>query len=107
MRALIVLLFLLFSPIESKEIERNDITILQVNAQWNRQHNIDLNGLIGCQIQFAWLEDQSSDFQNQVQTVPLIVIYKHGKPKKQWAADLSFKLNIDLSEIQKEIDRIR
>ena len=107
MRALIVLLFLLFSPIESKEIERNDITILQVNAQWNKQHNIDLNGLIGCQIQFAWLEDQSSDFQKQVQTVPLIVMYMDGKPKKQWAADLSFKLDVDLNEIQKEIDRIR
>ena len=38
MRALIVLLFVLFSPIESKEIEINNITVLQVNAQIGRAH---------------------------------------------------------------------
>jgi len=107
MRALIVLLFVLFSPIESKEIERNNITVLQVNAQWNKNHNIDLNGLIGCDIQFAWLEDQTNDFKSEVQTVPLIVMYKNGKPVRQWSADLSFRLEIDIYDIQKEIDKIR
>ena len=63
MRALIVLAFLLFTPTSLGKVEKADITVLQVNSQWNKQHNIDLNGLIGCEVQFAWLEDQSDNFQ--------------------------------------------
>ena len=56
MRALIVLAFLLFTPTSLGKVEKADITVLQVNSQWNKQHNLDLNGLIGCEVQFAWLE---------------------------------------------------
>ena len=80
MRSLIVLLFLLFTPSSLGEVIKSDITVLQVNAQWNKQHNIDLNGLIGCEIQFAWLEDQNDNFKRQVQTVPLVVVYHKNKP---------------------------
>ena len=106
MRALIVLAFLLFTPTSLGKVEKADITVLQVNTQWNKQHNIDLNGLIGCEVQFAWLEDQSDNFKSQVQTVPLIVVYHKNKPVRQWAADLSFKLNIDINEIQQVVDRL-
>lgn len=106
MRTLIVLAFLLFSPASLGEVEKTDITVLQVNSQWNKKHNIDLNGLIGCEVQFAWLEDQSDDFKRQVQTVPLIVIYSNNKPVRQWAADLSFKLDININEIQSVVDRL-
>lgn len=106
MRGLIVLLFLFFTPSSLGEVSKSDITVLQVNAQWNKQHNIDLNGLIGCEIQFAWLEDQNHDFKKQVQTVPLVVVYHKNKPVRQWSADLSFKLDIDISEIQTVIDRL-
>ena len=106
MRLLIVLLFLLFTPSSLGEVIKSDITVLQVNAQWNKQHNIDLNGLIGCEVQFAWLEDQNDNFRRQVQTVPLVVVYHKNKPVRQWSADLSFKLDIDVNEIQTVIDRL-
>ena len=106
MRLLIVLLFLLFTPSSLGEVIKSDITVLQVNAQWNKQHNIDLNGLIGCEVQFAWLEDQNDNFKRQVQTVPLVVVYHKNKPVRQWSADLSFKLDIDLNEIQQVIDKL-
>lgn len=106
MRSLIVLLFLLFTPSSLGEVIKSDITVLQVNAQWNKQHNIDLNGLIGCEVQFAWLEDQNDNFKRQVQTVPLVVVYHKNKPVRQWSADLSFKLDIDLNEIQQVIDKL-
>ena len=106
MRSLIVLLFLLFTPSSLGEVIKSDITVLQVNAQWNKQHNIDLNGLVGCEVQFAWLEDQNDNFKRQVQTVPLVVVYHKNKPVRQWSADLSFKLDIDVNEIQTVIDRL-
>jgi len=106
MRTFIILAFLLFSPSSLGEVEKADITVLQVNTQWNKQHNIDLNGLIGCEVQFAWLEEQNDDFKKQVQTVPLIVVYHKNKPVRQWSADLSFRLNVDLEEIQQVIDKL-
>ena len=106
MRTFIILAFLLFSPSSLGEVEKADITVLQVNSQWNKEHNIDLNGLIGCEVQFAWLEDQSDSFRKQVQTVPLIVVYHKNKPVRQWSADLSFRLNVDLEEIQRVIDKL-
>ena len=106
MRALIVSAFLLFTPTSLGKVEKADITVLQVNSQWNKQHNLDLNGLIGCDVQFAWLEDQSDNFKKQVQTVPLIVVYHKNKPVRQWAADLSFKLDIDINEIQEVVNKL-
>jgi len=106
MRALIVLAFLLFTPTSLGKVEKKDITVLQVNTQWNKHHNLDLNGLIGCDVQFAWLEEQSDNFKKQVQTVPVIVVYYKNKPVRQWSADLSFRLNVDLEEIQQVIDKL-
>jgi len=106
MRTFIILAFLLFSPSSLGEVGKADITVLQVNTQWNKQHNIDLNNLIGCEVQFAWLEDQNDDFKKQVQTVPLIVVYHKNKPVRQWSADLSFKLDVDINEIQSVVDRL-
>ena len=106
MRTFIILAFLLFSPSSLGEVEKADITVLQVNTQLNKEHNIDLNGLIGCEIQFAWLEDQSDSFKKQVQTVPIVVVYHNNKPVRQWSADLSFRLNVDLEEIQRVIDKL-
>ena len=106
MRTLIVLAFLLFSPTFLGEVAKADITVLQVNSQWNKQHNIDLNNLIGCEVQFAWLEDQNDNFKKQVQTVPVVIIYHKGRPVMQWAADLSFKLDVDINEIQSVVDRL-
>ena len=106
MRTFIILAFLLFSPSSLGEVEKADITVLQVNSQWNKEHNIDLNGLIGCEVRFAWLEDQNQNFQKQVQTVPIIIVYHKNKPVRQWSADLSFTLNVDLDEIQQVIDKL-
>ncbi len=106
MRTLIVLAFLLFTPSSLSKVEKTDITVLQVNSQWNKQHNLDLNGLIGCEVQFAWLEEQSYNFKKQVQTVPIVILYHKNRPVRQWSADLSFKLDIDINEIQSVVDRL-
>lgn len=109
MKTLLLVLLALFVPTKTihAPIESNDITVLQINARWNQNKTIDLNGLIGCEVQFAWLESQSDNMKSQIQTVPTIVVYNKSKPVKQWAADLSFSLDIDVNEIQNFIDKIR
>ncbi len=106
MRFLIVLAFLLFSPTSLGEEKTSDITVLHVNTKWNKHQNIDLNGLIGCKIKYGFLEDQSKELQTKIRTVPVIVVFKGNRAIKQWTADLTFRLNIDVNEIQQVIDRL-
>ena len=109
MKTLLLVLLALFVPIKSVHapIESNDITVLQINARWNQNKTIDLNGLIGCKVQFGWLENQSDKMKSEIQTVPIVVVYKGTKPIKQWSADLSFSLDIGVKEIQNFIDKIQ
>jgi len=83
------------------------ITILQINAKWNKHHNVDLSGLKGCKVQFAWLEDQDDNLKSQIKRVPVVVIYKGSKAVRQWKADLSFTLNVDLQEIQTAVNEYK
>ena len=106
MRALIVLAFLLFTPTSLGKVETSDITVLQINAHWNRHHDVNLNSLKGCRVQYGLLERQSEDLKKQIQYVPVVVIYKGDKAVKQWSADLSFKLDVDINEIQSVVDRL-
>jgi hypothetical protein len=106
MRALIFLVFLLFTPTSLGNVESSDITVLQINARWNKNNDINLNSLVGCKVQYVLLERQSKDFKKQIQYVPVVVVYKGNKPIKQWSADLSFKLNVDINEIQNFVDKL-
>ena len=106
MRTLIVLAFLLFNPTSLGEVNESDITVLQINAHWNRHHDVNLNSLRGCKVQYGLLERQNEDLKKRIQYVPIVVIYKGNKPVKQWSADLSFRLNVDLEEIQQVIDKL-
>jgi len=106
MRLLIVLAFLLFSPTSLGEVKTSDVTVLHVNTKWNKHQNIDLNGLIGCKVKYGFLEDQSKELQTKIRTVPVIVVFKGNRAIKQWTADLTFRLDIDVNEIQQVIDRL-
>ena len=106
MRTLIFLVFLLFTPTNLDKVESSDITVLQINAQWNKENDVNLTGLKGCVIQYGLLERQNSQLKSQIKFVPVIVVYKGSKPIKQWSADLSFRLNVDLQEIQQVINKL-
>ena len=107
MRTILLLAFLLFAP--SNVINNDttaDVVVMQINAKWNKHHNLDLKELKGCKVEFGWLEDQPQSLQSQVKTVPVVVIFKNGKAVKQWNADLSFTLDIELGEIQKAVNEL-
>jgi hypothetical protein len=122
--------FLLFTPIRATKPINNaqmggtsqEVVVMQINAKWNKHHNIDLKELKGCKVEFGWLEDQPQSLQSQVKTVPIVdqpqslqsqvktvpivVVFKNGTPVKQWNADLSFTLDVDLSEIQSVVNTL-
>lgn len=102
-RAWLFLLWALFTA----SVYSQNISIVQVNAEWNSKNNIDLNGIRGAKVSFGYLEEQPESLRNQIKAVPTILVFKNGHLVHYWKADLSFKLNIRQEEIQRYIDSIQ
>jgi hypothetical protein len=84
-----------------------DVTVLQINAEWNKKNNYDLSDITGATIKFSYLKDQPKDIQNKIMAVPVIVIMdKSGRVKMQYVADISLQIKATRLEIQNTIDRI-
>ena len=105
MKHLIFVIFVLFI---SAITNAQDMTLLHINSKWNSSNDYPhLKQLKGVEILKVKLEDQPPSIKNQIKSVPTIILYdnKTQRPKGQWAADLSFKLNVDPDEIQEYINR--
>jgi hypothetical protein len=85
-----------------------EVTVVQINAQWNDVHTrTDLEGLIGCKYTFGWLKDQKPDVRDNVGAVPIVIVYKDSVPVKVYRAGLSLKLDTPIEEIQAQINAIK
>ncbi len=85
-----------------------DVTVLQINAEWNKKNNYDLSDITGATVKFSYLKDQPKDVQNSIMAVPVIVIIdKNGKVRRQFIADISLQIKTTHLEIQNEINRIK
>ena len=59
-----------------------DVTVLQINAEWNKRNNYDLSNITGATVKFSYLKDQPKDIQKSIVAVPVIVIMdKNGRVK--------------------------
>jgi len=98
-----VALFLMFSGL----VYSQDITILQVNAKWNKQNDIQIKDITGAKIQYALLEDQSVNFKKAIKSVPAILIYKDQTLVWKKEAGLSFMLDVNREELQRIVDKYK
>ena len=104
MKNLITILLLFFAV----NIQAQNIKLIHINAKWNQDNNYPhLRGLKNVDIQMAFLEEQPPDLRSKIKAVPVILLIdKHGKPRGQWQADLTFKLNVKQEEVQDWVNRI-
>ena len=84
-----------------------DVTILQINAEWNKRNNYDLSGITGATVKFSYLKDQPKEIQKSIVAVPVIVIMdKKGRVRMQYVADISLKIKVGNLDIQNNVNRI-
>jgi len=84
-----------------------DVTVLQINAEWNKRNNYDLSDITGATVKFSYLKDQPKDIQKSIVAVPVIVIMdKNGRVRMQYVADISLKIKVGNLDIQNNVDRI-
>jgi len=84
-----------------------DVTVLQINAEWNKKNNYDLSDITGAIVKFSYLKDQPKDIQKSIMAVPVIVIMdKTGRVRMQYVADISLQIKTTRLEIQNTINKI-
>ena len=97
----IILLFIVAN------VTAQDLTLLHINAKWNSSNDYNLDRIRNVKVTMAKLEDQKPELKEQIKAVPLIILLdKAGRPRGQWQADLSFKINVPIEEIQKRVNFI-
>jgi predicted carbohydrate-binding protein with CBM5 and CBM33 domain len=96
MKTLTTLFLILISSVAVAQ----EYKVVQINAEWNDRNKVNLPYSIeGAKTVYAFLENQTESLQKQIQAVPIIILFKDNKPLRQWSANLSFKLNINIEEI--------
>tara|TARA_R100001463_G_scaffold54723_1_gene105868 strand:+ start:146 stop:493 length:348 start_codon:yes stop_codon:yes gene_type:complete len=109
-----ILLFsiLIIGFLSSFSVLQSEISLLQINAQWNRKNDINLDYLpsfhnnIKIKKDFALLESQTPDIKKSIKAVPVIILLVDGKQKYQWTANLSFKLDITKDEVKSALNKL-
>lgn len=103
MKNLITIILIMFAFVASAQ----DVTLLHINAKWNKLNDYNLERIRNAKVIMANLEDQKPELKAQIKAVPtIIIIGKDGRPKGQWQADLSFKITVPLEEIQKRVNTV-
>ena len=81
-------------------------SLLEINAKWNQKNNLRQDKIAGIRINFGWLEDQPKEMQSKIRSVPILVLFKDGKPIYQWLAGIDFKLEVTEEEFEKVFNKL-
>ena len=78
--------------------------LLEVNSEWNWSNKAKIEKIRDIPHQIAYLEQQTPSFKKKVKSVPLVILYRDGRPIMQWQADISFKLVLSKKEVMEAIE---
>ncbi len=81
-------------------------SLLEINAKWNQKNNLKQDKIAGIRINFGWLEDQPKKMQSKIRSVPILVLFRDGKPIYQWVAGIDFKLEVTEEEFEKVFNKL-
>ena len=81
-------------------------SLLEINAKWNQKNNLKQDKIAGIRINFGWLEDQPEKMQSKIRSVPILVLFRDGKPIYQWIAGLDFKLEVTEEDFDKVFNKL-
>ncbi len=81
-------------------------SLLEINAKWNQKNNLRQDKIAGIRINFGWLEDQPKKMQSKIRSVPILVLFRDGKPIYQWVAGIDFKLEVTEEEFEKVFNKL-
>jgi|TARA_R110000803_G_scaffold4668_1_gene15678 hypothetical protein len=100
-RFLIIILLITSTTLFSQKY-----SLLEINAKWNNKNSLKKEKIGGVRVKFGWLEDQPKEMQSKIRSVPILVLFKDGKPIYQWIAGIDFKLNVTEEDFEKVFNKL-
>ena len=95
-------------PIKDVSEEKtHQITVLQIDAKWNKKNALNIGRLQNCNIEWAYLEDQNSDIKKKFAKIPFIIIKKENQPLLTWEGNIMFEPTVTLQELQDYVNNYR
>ena len=102
MKKFITTLFLLLTF----SIYSQDVSVIHFNYKWNQKNDFNkLQSIRRANVSKAFVEEQTAELQASIKSVPVIIIFRNGKPVARLEAGLSMKIEARLEEIQELVDR--
>ena len=108
-KILLILVLLLFSSVvfAQKSPCKEDICVVQFNANWNAANDVKwIDDLNDCGIQYIDIATNTeAQSKYEIVVVPTIIIF-NGKEVKRFQADISFAMKATRKDVQEVIDEI-
>jgi len=76
MKKTIALILILFSS----SLFAQKYVLLEINSEWNWSNKAKIDRIRNIPHQIAYLENQTPTFREKVRSVPLVILYKDGRP---------------------------
>jgi len=91
----------------SQNMCNSDICVVQFNASWNEQNNVEWFKKLGdCDKESYMIDNNDLQKKYNIAIVPTIVIFDDGEEVKRFQADLSFTMQATRKEVQDYIDEL-
>ena len=82
------------------------VTVLQINARWNKKNAVNIDKLHGCNIEWAYLEDQNSNVKKSSLKFLLLLLKKY-EPLLTWESNIMFEPTVTVEELQDHVNNHR
>ena len=81
--------------------------LVHINAEFNKSNDwYGLDAVDNCKVYNGYIENNSAIKEKyNITKIPTLILYVDGKELERWGAGLDMKLHVDVSEVQKAIDK--
>ena len=105
-RIILIILMFLFVSVNSQNICKTDVYVVEFNAGWNKANSVDwLDKLNDCGVERINIDEGDWQKKYNIVVVPTIIVF-NGEEVKRYQADLSFTMAVTRKEVQEEVDEI-
>ena len=105
-RSIVLLLALTLTSVVQAQKIGDGVVIAHFNAGWNAANAVAWIGDVEeCNIiKVDIATNPKAQQKHKIIVVPTIILFKDGEEIKRWQANVAFKIEEDLSDIQEEVD---
>jgi len=89
-----------------KRNTKSDVTVIQINSNWNIKNSLDLSKLNGCDVSSISCMDTDSKKRICFTNVPTIIVYHKDLIISVFGGDITLKPTVAIDSLQKLVNKL-